>query len=290
MLEERQYGPVVAFRSARTFFGRGYYYTAAYYVDTLLIDSGCAYSAAELAARLKPARPVSQIVNTHCHEDHIGANGLLQSRFGCRIAAHPLALPVLENPRLQPLQPYRRFFWGWPLPSHGQFVDEWVQTEHHCFRVIPTPGHSPDHIALFEPQQGWLFSGDAYIGGRDRAARPDYDVVAMIRSLRTLASLEIAALFPGSGTVRQNRPADELARKAAQLEELGESIKILHAQGHSPAKIRDRLLGREGSLFYMTLGHFSGEHLVELFLKPSMEEDGEGGNAGLAALARRPLR
>ena len=161
MLEERQYGPVVAFRSARTFFGRGYYYTAAYYVDTLLIDSGCAYSAAELAARLKPARPVSQIVNTHCHEDHIGANGLLQSRFGCRIAAHPLALPVLENPRLQPLQPYRRFFWGWPLPSRGQAVDECVQTEHYRFQVVPTPGHSLDHIAFFEPQQGWLFSGDA---------------------------------------------------------------------------------------------------------------------------------
>lgn len=267
MLEERHYGSIVAFRAARSFFGWGYYYTAAYYVDGLLVDSGCAYTAAELLSRFPSTRSVSQVVNTHSHEDHIGANGPLQSRLGCRVAAHPLALPILEQPRLQPLQPYRRFFWGWPLPSHGQAIGEWLETEHHRFRIVPTPGHSADHIALYEPLQGWLFSGDAYIGGRDRAARPDYDIRAIIRSLRSLAALDIGTLCPGSGTVRQNHPAEDLTRKADQLEELGESVLNLHAQGYSAARIRDRLLGREGSLFYMTLGHFSGVNLVELFLR-----------------------
>lgn len=278
MLEERRYDPVVAFRAARTFFGRGYYYTAAYYLDGLLVDSGCAYTAAELLSRLAPTRPVTLVVNTHSHEDHIGANGPLQSRLGCRITAHSLALPILHNPRLQPLQPYRRLFWGWPEPSHGQPLGEWIQTEHYRFQVIPTPGHSPDHVALYEPQQGWLFSGDAYIGGHDRAARPDYDIRAVIRSLRTMAAMDVGTLYPGSGTVRQNRPAEDLARKADQLEELGEHVLALHAEGLGSAGIRDRLLGREGSLFYLTLGHFSGAHLVELFLssKASQPASREG--------------
>lgn len=141
-----------------------------------------------------------------------------------------------------------------------------METDHHRFQVIPTPGHSPDHIALYEPQQGWLFSGDAYIGGRDRAARPDYDIDAIVRSLRTLAALNVSTLCPGSGTVRQNHPAEDIASKADQIEELGEKVRALHAQGYSPNMIRDRLLGREGSLFFMTFGHFSGVHLVELFL------------------------
>jgi glyoxylase-like metal-dependent hydrolase (beta-lactamase superfamily II) len=276
MLEERQYGPVVAFRSARSFFGRGYYYTAAYAVDGLLIDSGCAYSAGELLSRIQSSRPVALVVNTHSHEDHIGANGLLQSKLGCRVSAHRLALPVLKNPRLQPLQPYRRFFWGWPMPSQGQALGASVETDHYRFRVIATPGHSADHVALYEPEHGLLFSGDAYIGGRDRAARPDYDIRAIIHSLRTLAALHVSTLCPGSGTVRQNRPAEDLARKADQLEELGEEIRILYRQGYGPSRIRDRLLGRESSLFYMTLGHFSGVHLVELFLPngESVSRDG----------------
>lgn len=276
MLEERRYGPVVAFRAARSLFGRGYYYTAAYYLDGLLVDSGCAHSAAELLSSLSPGRPVSQVVNTHSHEDHIGANGLLQSRLGCRVAAHSLALPILENPRLQHLQLYRQFIWGWPAPSHGQAIGQWVESEHYRFRVIPTPGHCPDHIALYEPEQGWLFSGDAYIGGRDRAARPDYDIYATIRSLRTLAALEIGTLWSGSGSVRENRPADDVSRKADQLEELGEHILALHARGYGSAAIRDRLLGREGTLYYTTLGHFSGVNLVELYLRASKASTDDG--------------
>ena len=64
-------------------------------------------------------KPPASIVNTHTHEDHIGANGKLQAKMaGLVIQAHPLALPVLADPqRTQPLHPYRRLFWGWPAPS-----------------------------------------------------------------------------------------------------------------------------------------------------------------------------
>jgi hypothetical protein len=31
--------------------------------------------------------------------------------------------------------------------------------EAYLFEVIPTPGHCPDHVCLFEREQGWLFNG-----------------------------------------------------------------------------------------------------------------------------------
>jgi glyoxylase-like metal-dependent hydrolase (beta-lactamase superfamily II) len=268
MLQVREYGPVVAFRAARSFLGYGYYFTAAYWVDGLLIDTTCAFTAQQLFQALpQDSRPVRQIVNTHCHEDHIGCNGLLQRTYAASIQAHPLTLPILANPRLQSLQLYRRVFWGWPEPSHGEPIGEWVETPHYRFQVIHTPGHSPDHICLYEPEQGWLFSADTYIGGQDRAARPDYDIYAIIASLKKLAALRLTALFPGSGTVRVNNPATDIRNKIAYLEDLGARVHELHNQGHSVPAIKKRLLGPETNIYYMTLGHFQERYLIEAYLR-----------------------
>ncbi len=266
MLTVEEQGQVVKFCAGRAVLGRTFYHTAAYWVDGLLIDSTCAFTAQELLRALA-SLAVHQIVNTHSHEDHIGANGVLQKTRALAIWAHPLTLPILANPRLQHLQLYRRFFWGWPQPSQGKPVGEWVETGHYRFRVIHTPGHSPDHICLHEPQQGWLFSGDAYIGGQDRAARPDYDIYAVIASLKKLAGLHVTALFPGSGTVRVNDPVADIQRKIAYLEELGEKVRGLHAKGFSERAIVERLLGQEPSITYLTLGHFRRSHLIRAFLQ-----------------------
>jgi len=261
-------GPVRKFRAARSLCGRAFYYTAAYWVDGLLIDTTCPFTAQEML-QATSSLALTHIVNTHCHEDHIGANGLLQESRGVTIEAHPLALPILANPKLQYLQPYRRIFWGWPKPSQGTAVGDCVQTEHYRFLVLQTPGHCPDHISLYEPEHGWLFAGDAYVGGKDRVARPDYDIYAIIASLRRMAALPVAVLFPGSGTVRTGDAISELERKADYLEELGAKVRHLHQQGLSVRAIQHSLLGRDPSIRYLTLGHFRSRYLVEAYLRGS---------------------
>jgi glyoxylase-like metal-dependent hydrolase (beta-lactamase superfamily II) len=257
-------GEVAKIRVARSLLGRPAYFTAAYWIDGLLIDTGCAHTARQFLAALRGWR-VDQVVNTHCHEDHIGANADIQEAFGCTIQAHPEALPVLRDPKMQRLQPYRRLFWGWPKPSEAGPVGEWVETSQFRFQVIHTPGHSPDHICLFEPDRGWLFSGDAYIGGEDRALRQGYDIHATIRTLRRLAELPVEMIFSGSGTVRDEgrRP---LVYKIAYLEQLGERIRSLHAEGLSARRIRRRIFGRELPITYITLGHFSSMRLIRSYL------------------------
>lgn len=276
MLEIGEHGAVVSFRAARSILGHAFYHTAAYLVDGLLVDTTCAYTAHELLNALSVRKSVvEQVVNTHCHEDHIGANGLVQQTYDVPIRAHPLALPILANPRLQYLQPYRRFFWGRPQPSQGQPLEEWVETQHYRFQVLHTPGHSPDHICLYEPKLGWLFTGDAFIGGQDRAARPDYDIYEVIASLKKLAALDVAVLFPGSGSVRKNHPAADIQRKIAYLEELGAKVRDLHRQGYSVRAIQKCLLGKEPHITYLTQGHFRGVHLIQAYLRgPSTTESG----------------
>lgn len=268
MLRITPYDRVTRFDLARTLAGRGRYWTTAYLVDGVLVDTGCAYSAAELLAALSETRP-ERIINTHTHEDHIGANGALQQRRpGLDILAHPMALPVLADPRRrQPLHPYRRLFWGWPEPSQGKPVEdgEQIETGRFCFEVIYTPGHSPDHICLYERRQGWLFTGDLYIGGKDRALRAGYDIWQIIASLKRIAALPATALYPGSARVRQE-PARALAEKIDHLEALGRRVLKLHEQGRSVQEIARLACGSPMWIELFTLGNFSRMRLVKSYL------------------------
>ena len=268
VLKTTTYNAVTRFDLARTLARRGRYWTTAYLIDGLLIDTGCAHSAAELARALAGERLIG-VVNTHSHEDHIGANGRLQrERPGLAIRAHPLAVPVLADPHgRQALHVYRRILWGWPAPSQGQPVcdGDVVETERHRLQVVYTPGHSPDHICLYEADQGWLFTGDLFVGGRDRSMRADYDVWGIIASLKRVAALPATMLFPGSARLRDN-PAVELAAKIAYLEELGEQALALHRQGRSVDDIARALCGGPMLIEAITMGHFSRRRLVLSYL------------------------
>lgn len=275
MLRATTFGPVTRFDLARTIAGRGRYWTTCYTVDGLLVDSGCAHTARELADALSGA-PLASIFNTHSHEDHIGANAILQDERRLPIRAHPLALPVLADPRgRQPLQPYRRVMWGYPQPSAGEPVGEgaWLETQHYRFQAIYTPGHSADHLCLYEPEQGWLFSGDLFVGGRDRALRIDYDIWGIIDSLKRIAGLPLCWLFPGSARVRED-PAGDIADKIAYLEELGERIVALHRQGRSIDSIARAVCGKPMPIELITLGHFSRKGLVRSYL--GMQQSPQG--------------
>jgi len=259
-------GEVRKFRLARALLGRGLYYTAAYWVDGLMIDTGCAYTVRELVTALQ-GNSVERIVNTHSHEDHIGANSAVKRRFGAEILADPLGLPILMAPRQrQPLRPYQVIMWGYPEPSQGTAIGDVVETEKYRFQVIHTPGHSPDHICLYEPDRGWVFTGDAYIGGRDQALRADYDIWGIISSLRDLAELDISLLFTGSGSIREDARA-ALFEKIHYLEEIGTRVIELHGRGLGYGRIRRKLFGREQPISYLTLGNFSGKNLIRSFIE-----------------------
>jgi glyoxylase-like metal-dependent hydrolase (beta-lactamase superfamily II) len=275
MLKASKYDTVTRFDLARTFAGRGRYWTSAYLVDGLLVDTGCAHTANEMLRALDGI-PLTYVFNTHSHEDHIGANGpLQQERTNLDILAHPLALPIMARPReRQPLHPYRRLYWGWPEPSSGNPIThhESIDTEHHRFRVIYTPGHSPDHLCLYEPDRGWLFTGDLFVGGRERALRADYDIWEIIDSLKLVAGLSINWMFPGSARVREN-PIEDLISKISYLEEFGEKVLELCDKGRGVNSIVRELCGKPLPVELITLGHFSRRNLVLSFIRNRSEED-----------------
>jgi glyoxylase-like metal-dependent hydrolase (beta-lactamase superfamily II) len=121
-------------------------------------------------------------------------------------------------------------------------------------------------VALFERSRGWLFGGDAFVGGEDRAARPKPDIRQVIASLGRLRALEPRILFAGSGRVYQDAAAT-LGRKIAYLEDLGGRVLALHERGVVEEEIARRLLGRDGWFSLFTSGDYRAIHLVRSYLR-----------------------
>lgn len=257
-------GDVHRFRLARSFFGRQLYWTAAYLVDGLLIDTGPKHTVREFVKELDN-HEIEMVVNTHSHEDHVGANAQINELFKVKIVAHEKALSYLADPSRMELHPYQLIMWGRPEASLAEPVSDKIDTGKYSFKVLETHGHGEDHICLFEPNKGWLFSGDMYVGGEDKALRTDFNVWKIIDSLKYLAAFEPEVIFSGSGSIKTDA-TDELKRKIQFLETTGTKVLELHKKGVSVNEIRKRIIGPELLIRYITLGHYSGWNLINSFI------------------------
>ncbi len=267
MLKVNPYGEVTQIMMGREMDGTVLYWTSAYLVDGLLIDTGCAYTVDELGEFLRE-QEVRQVVNTHHHEDHVGANSFIQQELGLKIYAHSLALPLI-NSRL-PLREYQEMVWGYPEPTEVQLVPARISTSRYTFWVLETPGHSPDHISLFEPEQGWCFSGDLFVSENLKMLRADEDIDGILASLENLLSLpaEELTLFTSLGRVFTEGKSS-IRNFLAYLHGLREQVNRLAGESLTAPEIRDCIFGRETQMAALTGGHFSILNLVEQLLSGS---------------------
>jgi ribonuclease/clavin/mitogillin len=252
------YGEVTFLRMARAVLGRPLFWTGAYLVDGLLLDCGPPATARELV-RLLDGRALDGLVLTHHHEDHVGAAPLLAAVRGLAPRVHPSGIPLLEGGFEQEL--YRRVVWGGaPRFSAGALGAE-VATRSLRFQVIPTPGHSIDHVCLFEASRGWLFTGDLFLAERLRYLRSDEELGQLIDSLDAVARLPASAVFCAHrGPVRGGVGA--LARKAEYLRALRARVLDLLGQGLPEPEVARRAIGPEGPMTWFSRGRFSVRNFV----------------------------
>ena len=115
-------------------------------------------------------RPV-MAVNTHGHFDHLAGVSYVCSTWGV-----PLAMSSADAFLLEAAQQTARMY-GVQMGDTPSKTDvdlaavKQVTFGRTTLDVIPVPGHTPGHVALFEPQSQTLFTGDTLF--RESIGRTD---------------------------------------------------------------------------------------------------------------------
>ncbi|MGL6067787.1 MAG: MBL fold metallo-hydrolase, partial [Sediminibacterium sp.] len=141
--------------------------------QALIIDPGCYFTEEEEKLRafidtnsLQP----KQLLNTHCHLDHVFGNKWVHDTYNIPLYIHPDEEKMLE---LAPLSGEK---WGLPFtnysgPIHHLQEGDTIQLGNDALTIILTPGHSPASICFYSEEQQFLIGGDVLF--RESIGRTD---------------------------------------------------------------------------------------------------------------------
>ncbi|MBQ7001174.1 MAG: MBL fold metallo-hydrolase [Oscillospiraceae bacterium] len=206
----------------------------------VLIDTGLGVSNIRKIIDTLTSLPVL-VVTTHVHWDHIGGHGLFE-RFAIHESEQewisdrfPLPLDTVRHSlTCQPcyfpvgFDPMRyQIFQGDPVRflRDGDILDLGGRR----LQVLHTPGHSPGHCCFYEPEQGFLYSGDLIYRGCLDVFYPTTDPVLFYQSVKKVRRLDIRRIFPGHHSL--NVPPDIIGRMEAALEAIYSSGHLHHGSG-----------------------------------------------------------
>jgi glyoxylase-like metal-dependent hydrolase (beta-lactamase superfamily II) len=182
-------------------------------------------------------RPLA-IVLTHAHPDHAAGAPELARRTGAPVR--------MGRGSLHPGEVQRD-------------VSDWLsdgdtlETDAGRLRVLLTPGHTPEHLALAwtgrdAPAGGALFVGDLLMGSGDTTlvAPPEGDLLDYLHSLERLAEVGAGVLYPAHGHAI-TRPRAVLERyRAHRVERISQVVEALKmTPSASPEQLVDTVYGAE---------------------------------------------
>ena len=168
-----------------------------------------------LEIRKVTALPVTHVIVTHYHADHIYGLQVFKAA-GARIIAHRAALAYVgSDTARQRLAASRDELAPWvDAATRVVAADEWLDGQEDRlinglrFVIKPFgPSHTPEDLAIFLPQDKVLFTGDLVFRNR-LPFIGQADSNAWIKALDALLALAPAVMVPGHGPVSKSADRD----------------------------------------------------------------------------------
>ncbi len=238
-----------------------------YITNGLLVDTGPSNFSREFRSFFENYA-IEQAVLTHHHEDHSG-NAVWLQKKGVPVYVHKLALSVCEKPANLPL--YRRLFWGKREGFTPTPLPEFLRTGKKVLQVIETPGHSFDHVAYFDAEEGAVFTGDLFVTPKTKLCLRWENACEIMDSLEKVLRLGFETVYCGHAGVIEN--GRELLRmKLDYLENLRGEVLHLHNQGWDIKSINKKYFPKTAPLKYLSFNEWSSEYLISSLITNSAEK------------------
>jgi glyoxylase-like metal-dependent hydrolase (beta-lactamase superfamily II) len=237
------------------------YEVSAFLMRGVLVDTGFPRVRREVLDVVRDMEPRGAII-THWHEDHAG-NAAALAALGLPLCMHPDCEATLRaRPRIGL---YRRGIWGRSLRLSVPVTT----FDPAPLKVVATPGHTPDHQVVWDDERGIIASGDLFLGVKVRVAHRHESPSTLLASLRAVVALEPRLLLDAHrGVVEQ--PVAALRAKIAWMEETIGAIRELSRSGAAEGEIRQRVLGSESLVGWVSMREYSKTSLVHAVLRETM--------------------
>ena len=156
-----------------------------------------------LAGRIKHLSPQTELLAHRWESDLIESRYIkfseLQDKMASMLQKHGVPPPILSSLKFASMPTLQ--FITVTLPDRSLYGGETISTGIYNLEVIWTPGHSPGHICLYEPQNRFLFSGDhilpvitSNVGYHVQSG--DNPLGDYIHALRKIQNLPVAKVLP----------------------------------------------------------------------------------------------
>ena len=175
-----------------------------------LVDTTLGRGAGALiAAARRAGAPIRRIALTHGHGDHIGSLDALRERLGTEVE---VSIGDLDE-RILAGETEGKFPGSWPTVRTRADRRLVAGDRVGSLEVVPTPGHTPGHVAFVDTRDRSVIAGDTFTAyGRlmtsDRlrlpfplAASATWDGAQVLESARTVRALAPSVMVVGHGPV-----------------------------------------------------------------------------------------